>query len=102
MKLTIVKCLVDECPCVTIGEFCAAHRDEEAWECDACGELRHDDGKGHDYKQAVHGAMIDPPVEHWVCSNCVAMAEDYEISRMEDRMDYGQEYPKHYDGTGRW
>ena len=85
--MNLQKCLVDECQLVTINEFCAAHRHEVAAECDACGEVVHDDGKGEASKGWTHAASIDPPEETWVCSPCLFLAEQMEVDRAEDRME---------------
>lgn len=84
------ECLVDDCKQPAFGrkgEFCPGHKDEESYECDACGEVKHTEG-GEDYRiGTVHAASIDPPEDIWVCRDCLAQQEDAEISRAEDRAD---------------
>ncbi|MCL1598066.1 MAG: hypothetical protein M3094_02695 [Actinomycetia bacterium] len=93
-----MKCLVDECQMVTIDAFCPTHRGEEAYECDACGEVKHTRG-GSDYQiGTVWAGAIDPPDYIWVCAECEARREDAEIDRAEARIDNYGEYPPGYDG----
>ena len=95
----IMKCMVDDCRMVTIYEFCPVHKDEETWECDGCGEIKHDDGRGESTTVGGYGpTAIDPPEHHWVCSNCVYLAEEAQVDRAEARMDNYGEYPPGYDG----
>ena len=84
-----MKCLVDECQLVSWYEFCPVHREETAHECDACGELKHDDAKGEDIIGyiTVPGAGRVARDDQWVCSACLFLAEEAEISRAEDRME---------------
>jgi len=83
------ECLVDGCkqPVFGTGEFCPGHKDEESYECDACGELKHTEG-GKDYRiGTVHAASIDPPEDIWICRDCLAQQEDAEISRAEEKIE---------------
>ena len=89
VQYPLQRCLVDGCQMVTFGEFCPSHRGEEAYECDACGELVHDDGKGEDTDHGIYvpGAGIVAHDSTWVCSSCLAQFEDAEIDRHEAMMD---------------
>jgi len=86
VKTIIQKCLVEECDLVTAVNFCPVHRDEEEYECDACGEVKHDDGKGEDIIGYIYvkGAGRVARDDEWICSGCVAQREEMEISRAEE------------------
>ncbi len=93
--LLLMKCLVDECRMVAIFGFCPTHRDEEWYECDACGEEKHDDGKGESSTVGGYGpTAIDPPEHYWVCSACLYLAEEQAIDQAESR--------REWDGYDRW
>ena len=92
LERLLLKCLVHECQLVSYSQFCPAHRDEEAEECDACGEMKHEKG-GEGivaYTHRVDGQAVGQDRE-WICAQCVALRDDH---FEEPDYDY---YPPEYD-----
>jgi hypothetical protein len=59
----------------------------EAWECDRCGELMPEDtGTSKVNEIWVAGAGRVACDHEWFCANCVALAEEQEVRRAEDRI----------------
>lgn len=55
-------------------------------ECDACGEMKPEEGGLH-HKGIVHAAMIDPPDESWICADCIYHAEEAQLDRALEARD---------------
>ena len=54
----------------------------EVDECDACSEMGAvEDGESSETGSRSYPA-IDPPEQHWICRNCVALAEAHDEDRM--------------------
>lgn len=56
----------------------------EVDECDSCGQMGAvDDGESSETGSRSYPA-VDPPEQHWICRDCVALAESAQEDRMMD------------------
>ncbi len=57
------------------------------FECDACGEMKLEEGGELDTGGPVRKDQIDPPDVSWICAECVARRDDAMVDVWERRQD---------------